>query len=462
VTVKADDAFALAEPTLPTLDHIHNILIVGIGGTGVITIGALIGMAAHLEGKGVSVLDMTGMSQKNGSVTSHVRIAMDNALLKAQRIPTGEADLILGCDLLTAGAPDAISKMRPGRTYALINTFEQPTGHFAQDADWQYPAAQVRALIEESVANRADFVDATQLATCLMGDAIAANLFLLGFAFQKGCVPLSSQALLRAIEINAVAVKANQTAFHWGRKAALDLASVQREASPQQTVAMPKTVASASLASLIVDRVATLTAYQDARYAKQYSDFVAQVQLTESQYGGKGELARAVASNLFKLMAYKDEYEVARLYTDGNFRAKLTEAFEGKPKLTFHLAPPIFGKHDANGQPVKQEFGAWIIPAFRVLAALRVLRGTSFDIFGRTAERRIERQLIGDYRGAIEQVMARIGEVGLDAARETALAIARLPEQIRGFGHVKENCLVSVRARWKVLAHQLTQIQNGI
>ena len=455
VHAKAEAAFSLPNPVLPSLDHIHNTLITGIGGTGVITIGALIGMAAHLEGKGVSVLDMTGMSQKNGSVTSHVRIAADNGQLKAQRIPTGEADLVLGCDMLTAGAPDAISKMRPGRTYALINTFEQPTGHFAQDADWQYPATQVKALIEESVDRRADFIDATQLATRLMGDAIAANLFLLGFAFQKGCVPLSAQALLKAIEINGVAVKANQTAFQWGRKAALDLALVQREAVPPQAVMMPKASVGASLASLVADRTAFLTAYQDGGYAKRYSDFVARVQLVELQHGGKGELARAVASNLFKLMAYKDEYEVARLYTDGSFKARLAEQFEGTPKLSFHLAPPIFGKRDAHGNPIKQKFGAWMMPAFHVLAGLRKLRGTSLDIFGRTAERRMERQLIEDYRAAMEQGMARIGEIGFEATRDTVLALARLPEQIRGFGHIKEESVLGVRVRWKALVQKL-------
>ena len=458
VQAKAEVAFVLPEPTLPSLEHSHNTLITGIGGTGVITIGALLGMAAHLEGKGVSVLDMTGMSQKNGSVTSHVRIAADNAQLKAQRIPTGEADLILGCDMLTSGAPDAISKMRPGRTYALINTFEQPTGHFAQDADWQFPAAQVKVLIEESVDQRADFVDATQLATRLMGDAIATNLFLLGFAFQKGCVPVSSQALLKAIEINGVAIKANQTAFQWGRKAALDLASVQREASPQQAMASPKSAASSSLAALVADRVAILTAYQDARYAKRYADFVAQVQLTEFKHGGKDTLARAVASNLFKLMAYKDEYEVARLYTDGRFRGQLAQAFEGKAKLSFHLAPPIFGKRDVNGQAVKQKFGAWVMPVFHVLAALRGVRGTPLDIFGRTTERRMERQLITDYTESIEHVMVRVAEVGLDAARDTALELARLPEKIRGFGHIKEESVRGVRVRWEVLAQKMAHL----
>jgi indolepyruvate ferredoxin oxidoreductase len=452
VPTKSDADFDMPEPALPSLKAIHNTLITGIGGTGVITIGALIGMAAHLEGKGVSVLDMTGMSQKNGSVTSHIRIASDNAQLKAQRIPTGEADLVLGCDMLTAGAPDAIARMRPGRTYALVNTFEQPTGHFAQNPDWQFPADQVRALIEESAGQRADFIDATRLATRLMGDAIMANLFLLGFAFQKGAVPLASAALLKAIEINGVAIKANQAAFQWGRKAALDLAGVEREAAPAQVVSVQKPVSGASLVS---DRAAFLTAYQDASYAKRYSDFVARVQLVESQHDGKGELARAVAANLFKLMAYKDEYEVARLYSDGSFRTKLAEAFEGTPTLRFHLAPPIFGKRDSEGRPVKQTFGPWMMQAFRALAALRRLRGTPLDVFGRTAERRMERALIDDYRSAIEQVLARIGETGLEPTRATALAIARLPEQIRGYGHVKQESVVGTRVRWNLLMQRL-------
>jgi indolepyruvate ferredoxin oxidoreductase len=444
------------EPPLPAppelvLDGMHNILITGIGGTGVITIGALIGMAAHLEGKGVSVLDMTGMSQKNGSVTSHVRIALDAAQLKAQRIPTGEADLILGCDMLTAGAPDAIARMRPGRTYALVNTFEQPTGHFAQQPDWEFPSAQVRALIDESVEGRADFIDATQLATRLMGDAIAANLFLLGFAFQKGCVPLSAEALNKAIEINGVAVKANQSAFRWGRKAALDLASVTREAAPAKVVALQRPQ---SFETLVAERTAFLTAYQNAAYAQRYAGLVERVRVVEQRERGTTLLAKAVASGLYKLMAYKDEYEVARLYTDKRFLAQLGEQFEGKPVLRFHLAPPVLGRRDAEGRAVKTSFGPWMMNAFRVLAKLRGLRGTALDVFGRTAERRMERQLIADYRAMVEDVLARFER----AARidfDTALALARLPEQIRGFGHVKEESVVSARVRWAALAKQL-------
>ena len=448
VAVKAAEEPALPAPLPLALEGMHNILITGIGGTGVITIGALIGMAAHLEGKGVSVLDMTGMSQKNGSVTSHVRIARDAAQLKAQRIPTGEADLILGCDMLTAGAPDAIARMRPGRTYALVNTFEQPTGHFAQQPDWQFPAAQVRALIEESVEGRADFIDATQLATRLMGDAIAANLFLLGFAFQKGFVPLSAQALDKAIEINGVAVKANQAAFRWGRKAALDLAAVTRQAAPAQVVSLQKPQ---SLEALVADRTAFLTAYQNAAYARSYADLVERVRDAEQRTRGSTVLAKAVASGLFKLMAYKDEYEVARLYADPRFMEKLGEQFEGKPVLRFHLPPPVLGRRDAEGRAVKTSFGPWMLGAFRVLAKLRGLRGTALGPFGRTAERRMERQLVADYRAMVEDLLARFERIDFD----TALSLARLPEQIRGFGHVKEESIVSARVRWEMLRGQL-------
>ena len=323
-------------------------------GTGVITIGALLGMAGHLEGKGVSVLDMTGMSQKNGSVTSHVRIAAAPEAIRAQRIATGEADLILGCDMLTAGAHDAISKMRAGRTYAVINTHQQPTGQLARQPDWQYPADEVQALIDSSVEGRADYIDATRLATALMGDSIATNLFMLGFAYQKGLLPLSETALMKAIELNGVAVAANQTAFLWGRRAAADRQAVERIANPPRPILlkMPET-----LGSIVKQRVQYLTDYQNADYARQYQSVVDQVRKAEAALGQGDRLARAVAKSLFKLMAYKDEYEVARLYTTASFTDMLKQQFEGKLKLRFNLAPPLFVKKDAHGYPLKTEYG---------------------------------------------------------------------------------------------------------
>jgi indolepyruvate ferredoxin oxidoreductase len=437
----ADDGFgALPEPVLPLLDAPYNILINGIGGTGVITVGALMGMAAHLEAKGASVLDMTGMSQKNGSVTSHVKIARSPAHLLAQRIATGEADLVLGCDMLTAGAHDAISKMRPGRTMAVINLHEQPPGTFAQDADWQYPVAQVRALIGESVgADSVDFIDATKLATSLMGDSIAANLFMLGYAWQKGRIPLTEASLLRAIELNGVAIASNKKSFLWGRRAAVDMKRVEKIATPKQAIVvqMPQ-----SLDNVINRRVEVLTAYQDAAYAQRYASLVAQVRAMESAQGLGTKLSTAVAKYYFKLMAYKDEYEVARLYTDGRFVEQLKSQFEGDFSLKFNLAPPLFAKKDSKGHLVKAEFGSWMWRAFKLLARFKGLRGGAFDVFGYSEERKMERALIVEYREMIEGLLA-----GLNLENvANAVELANLPEQVRGFGHVKEAAVEKLRA----------------
>ncbi len=437
---------ALPEPLLPALDQPFNILITGIGGTGVITIGALLGMAAHLEGKGASVLDMTGMSQKNGAVTSHVRVAARPEQLRAQRIATGEADLILGCDMLTAAAADAIGKTRPGRTRAIVNAHEQPPGQFARNPDWQFPTAEIRALLSDAVEGRAEFVDATALATALLGDAIAANLFMLGLALQRGAVPLSAASLQRAIELNGTAVKMNLAAFDWGRRAALDLAAVQRAAHPGTPVViqMPR-----SLEALLRYRFDFLTRYQDAAYAQRYEAFVRRVQEAERAAGLGDTLAKAVAQNLFKLMAYKDEYEVARLFTEPEFRQALSDAFEGDVTLEFNLAPPLLGRIDAQGRPLKQRFGAQTIWLFGLLARLQFLRGGPLDVFGRSEERRTERALIDEYRSAVESVLPLPGE----RVHAIALQLARLPEQIRGFGHVKAPTVSSARAaQWGLLA----------
>jgi indolepyruvate ferredoxin oxidoreductase len=445
----------LPDPQLPAFDGApHNILITGIGGTGVITIGALLGMAAHLEGKGVSVLDMTGMSQKNGAVTSHVRIAAQPSAIHAQRIATGEANLILGCDMLTAGAQEAIAKTRPGVTVAVINTHEQPPGQFARNPDWQFPTEQVRALIDESVAGRSYYVDATRLATLLLGDSIATNLFMLGFAFQKGLVPVSEAALNRAIELNGVAVDANKSAFVWGRRAALDLPQVQRLAAPAEPVVvqLPQ-----SLEATVRRRVEFLTDYQDAAYAKRYEAFVTKVRQAEAKLGRGEALAKAVAKSLFKLMAYKDEYEVARLYTDGRFEERLKATFAGDFKIAFHLAPPLLARRDAQGRPLKAQYGSWMRQVFRLLARLKFLRGTACDPFGRTGERRMERQLIDDYRASIEALLPRLCEGNLKQAVE----LAGLPEQVRGFGHVKLESLRKAQARWRELEAELRRAETS-
>jgi indolepyruvate ferredoxin oxidoreductase len=418
-------------------DTPYNILITGIGGTGVITIGALLGMAAHLEGKGTSALDMTGMSQKNGAVTSHVRIARAPDDIRAQRIATGEADLILGCDMLTAGALDAISKTRPGRTVAVINTHQQPSGQFAQNPDWQFPAGDIRALIEESVGGQSHFLDATRLATALMGDSIATNLFMLGFAFQKGLIPLQEESILKAIELNAVAVDSNKQAFDWGRHAAVNMEQVEKIALPPKPVIvqMPQ-----NLETLLRRRVASLTEYQNAAYAKRYEDLVGKVRDAEARLGAGDALSKAVAKNLFKLMAYKDEYEVARLFTDGSFEKRLNEAFEGDFTVSYNLAPPLFTKRDAQGHLIKKKYGRWMKSAFGLLARLKGLRGTALDVFGYTAERRMERELVRDYEALVSEMVTSLSSKN----HRTAVELASLPERIRGFGHVKDANVAAV------------------
>jgi indolepyruvate ferredoxin oxidoreductase len=413
-------------------------------------------MAAHLEGKGVSVLDMTGMSQKNGSVTSHVRFARKPTELRAQRIATGEADLILGCDLLTAGAADAISKISLGRTLALINTHEQPPGQFARNPDWQFPAAQVRSLIAESAGSQTEFLDATRIATALMGDSIAANLFMLGFAFQRGAIPLSLEALMKAIELNGVAVTANQEALQWGRLCAVDQPLVERMTTTEQRVMvqMPE-----SLGASVKRHVAFLTAYQHPAYAATYKDFVEVVSAAEKRAGRGDAISRAVANNLFKLMAYKDEYEVARLYTDGSFRQQLEAQFEGNFKLSFNLAPPMFSKKDRDGHLIKRRYGSWMLPVFKLLAALKVLRGTALDVFGATEERRMERSLITQYREVVSGALAYL-QFG-DAAAQKVLELARLPESIRGYGHVKMAHVLKARQQQAVLLSILKDASEG-
>jgi len=428
-------------PESPDLDKPFNILITGIGGTGVITIGALLGMAAHLEGKNVSVLDMTGMSQKNGSVTSHVRIGSANAEIGAARTPTGEADLILGCDMLTSGTQDSLLRMSLGRTYALINTHEQPVGQFARQPDWIYPSKELRAQISASVGKNAEFVDATRLATALMGDAIATNMFLLGYAFQNGKIPVSEEALLRAIDLNGVAVESNKLSFQWGRLAAVDMHSVEIAAFPPQAISVSFPP---SLDAQIKQRAEDLVRYQNESYSQKYLALVQRVRDAESKLGKSRKLTAAVSRYYYKLMAYKDEYEVARLFTENRFQERLKEQFEGNFSVHFNLAPPLISKRDENGHLVKREFGPWIFGVFAILSKLKFLRGTGFDIFGYTEERKMERRLIEEYRRIVDTLLETLDEAGLP----NAIAKASAPEKLRGYGHVK---LASVSKYYEAL-----------
>ncbi|MGO4259563.1 indolepyruvate ferredoxin oxidoreductase family protein [Lysobacter sp. TAB13] len=489
----------LPMPPLPALDQPWNILITGVGGTGVVTIGALLGMAGHLEGKGASVLDQTGLAQKGGAVTTHIRIAKTPADIHAVRIAAGEADLVLGCDMVVVNDYWALSKVRAGRSQVVLNSYEAMPGTFTTRPDMQFPATDIVAAIKQALGGEDPLiVDATQLATALLGDAIATNLFILGYAWQRSLVPIAFDALMRAIELNGAAIEMNKTAFAWGRLAAIDPQSVAQaagvtrkvqttaEATPHDlphlapgewegnewgATSAPRATRnedelrhvparadsdnvaflplddlrlSRSLDELISRRVSFLTEYQDAAYAKRYSDFVAKVREAEqSKAPGSTDLAEAVARYFFKLMAYKDEYEVARLYTSGEFQRKLEQQFDGDYKLKFHLAPPLLAKKDAQGRLIKQEFGPWVFTAFKWMAKLRKLRGGKLDIFGYTEERKMERQLIADYEQTVGGLLASLDGGNVDLAAE----IASIPEHIRGYGHVKEDHLHKAKAR---------------
>jgi indolepyruvate ferredoxin oxidoreductase len=441
---EASEFASLAEPVLASTTDPYGILVTGIGGTGVVTIGALLGMAAHIEGKGCSVLDMTGLAQKNGAVVSHVRIADSPEQLYATRIAAGEAKLVLACDILTSVGYEAVAKMQKGVTKAVINTALVMPADFTRDADLKFPLGSMEQEISDAVApGDAEFLDATKLATGLMGDSIATNLFMVGFAYQRGLIPVSETAILRAIELNAAAVESNKQSFRWGRVAAVDPAHVLAAAIPQQKPDSQRL--STTLEEIIQRRAEFLTGYQDAAYAKRYTDFVAKVRAAETaKLPGKTALAEAVARYYFKLLAIKDEYEVARLYAESDFAKRIAAQFEGDYKLVFHLAPPLSNKPDAvTGEAKKTTYGPWMMSAFKVLAKLRGLRGTAFDIFGRTAERRKERQLVADYEALIDELLPRLALHN----HSIAVELAAIPEHIRGYGHVKERHLKTAKAR---------------
>jgi indolepyruvate ferredoxin oxidoreductase len=432
------------EPAIPSVEKENWACIVtGVGGTGVVTIGAIIGMAAHLEGKGCGMIDMAGLAQKGGSVYSHVKVGRSPEAINAIRVSAEKASLILGGDLVVSGTRKVLAAVRQGKTLFVANTAEIFGGEFTRNADYSLPVERLkRAVLAAAGRDRVNFIDATGLAVALFGNSIAANMFLLGYAQQKGGVPLTSVSLEKAILLNGEAVAMNTEAFRWGRRAGHDQAAVEALVAANRKRSETREL-SVSLSEMVQRRVAFLTQYQDAAYGARYQAAVSRIQTAEMERTpGQTALTDAVARYFFKLMAYKDEYEVARLYTDGSFLKQLKAEFDGDIRLEFHLAPPLMGKKDAQGNPTKTTFGPWMLKAFEVLAKLKGLRGTKLDIFGYSAERRLERRLVGEYEGMIDYVAARLTAHN----HVLAVALAGIPEKIRGFGHVKDRHLKAALA----------------
>ena len=411
-------------------------------------------MAAHLDGFGVGIIDMAGLAQKGGAVTTHMRIAPKADDIHAIRIAAEEADTVLACDIVVAGSKGVLSAIRPGETQVFANRHETYPGDFTRDADFSLPTRRLERAIEERAgAGRAHLIEAQRLATALTGDAIATNMFMVGFAWQQGGLPVSRDAILEAIRLNGVAAEMNAAAFEWGRRAAADLSEVERAAGAPPEVASPP-----SLAEIVERRVAFLTAYQNARYAARYKARVERIAALEQRLtGGGGAIATQAAHALFKLMAMKDEYEVARLFTDGGFQRQLSAQFESWDWLQFHLAPPLFARRDRRtGHLRKQHYGPWMMGAFGLLARLRFLRRTVFDPFRYTAERRWERKLLKDYEADLDAIEAKLTVENSKAA----LALASYPMKIRGFGHVREaqaQAPLAERERWLRVLDQPVQ-----
>jgi indolepyruvate ferredoxin oxidoreductase len=429
------------EPTRPELtDAPYSIVVTGVGGTGVVTVAAILGMAAHLEGRGCGMIDMAGLAQKGGAVFSHVKLARAPENIHAIRVAPGGADLILGCDLVVTGSRAALSTIKGAETGVIVNAAQVLPGDFTRNPDFSLPTERLKRAIQTASAGAAKFVDATAAAVAALGNSIGANMFVLGYAYQAGYVPLSAASIRRAIELNGEAVEMNLAAFAWGRAAFANPASLDAFSGAAEPPVAE------TLAEIVDKRVAFLTAYQNRAYAGRYQALVDEVAKAEAAKApGRSGLALAVARYAFKAMAYKDEYEVARLYTDGAFAKAVSEAFEGDLKLTYHLAPPILGRKDKRtGLPVKTTFGPWMMRAFKLLAAAKGLRGGVFDVFGYSEERRAERRLVEDYFALVRELTGK-----LDVSNHgLAVTLASLPEKVRGYGYVKARNLAAVKEEW--------------
>jgi indolepyruvate ferredoxin oxidoreductase len=420
-------------------NNTYGILVTGVGGSGVVTIGQLLGMAAHIEGKGVSVLDMAGLAQKGGAVFSHVQIAQKQEQLFSTRIATGEADLLIGCDLIVAAGHEALSKMRPSVTRAVVNSDVQPTSEFIRNRDWSISNQDLKNNILTAAGQKEiDFIDANALALAHMSDALYTNPLLMGYAWQRGWIPLSRQAMMKAIELNDMAIANNVKAFCIGQLAAAkpQLVAVPAPTPTLQTIEFKRDAKQLvkPIDEILTIRAQELTLYQNKGYADRYLQQVNQVIRLEEKLLLDDSLSRAVAHNLFKLMAYKDEYEVARLMSTDTFKHKIAAQFEGDFTLAYHLAPPLLSRIDSKtGRPKKIRFGPWLGAGFKCLAKMKPLRGTVFDVFGATHERRLERALVVEYMHLIHIFSTKLKPSDL----VLALKLAKIPEEIRGYGPVK-------------------------
>ncbi|HLI98286.1 MAG TPA: indolepyruvate ferredoxin oxidoreductase family protein [Bradyrhizobium sp.] len=447
------DIGPLPEPTAkPALDRPYNIAVGGVGGTGVLTIGALLGMAAHIEGKASMILDMSGLAQKGGAVLTHVRLSEHTADVTCSRIVTGTADLVLAADEVVAAAKETMTLCETSRTMGVINSHVIPTADFILNRDFDFQTRKVNHVLETALRQGSFFVDFTKPSETLLGDAIATNVMMMGYAYQKGLLPLSAEAIEQAIEVNGVAINMNTQAFRLGRLAASDPARISAMMQGEGEKAAPKTLQTMSLDEIIAHRAAHLAEYQNQKLAARYRKLVAQVRDAARDRALDEALPRAVAINYAKLLAYKDEYEVARLYTDGQFEKQLRDQFDGDFKISFNLAPPLLGgAKDALGRPKKRAFGAWMFQVFKLLAKMRGLRGTVFDIFGLSPDRRLERDLIAGYEKDVAHILSVLSPLTL----ETSIEILSLPERIRGFGPVKEKAVSDAKARYAQLAADL-------
>jgi indolepyruvate ferredoxin oxidoreductase len=448
------DIDTLPQPDLPALPETgsYTLMVTGVGGTGVVTIGALLGMAAHIDDLGVSIVDQLGFAQKGGPVVTHVRLAREQDMIHASRINNGSAQVLLACDMLVAGSDKVLESLNPSLTRAIVNTEENYTGDFTRDTDLAYPADSVLSRLKSRTRPEdTDFFNASRVAVKLLGDSLGANLMLTGFAWQRGMVPISSDAILQAIELNGVAVDWNKEAFCWGRRLAHQPDLIEKFLRVDDTV-QPLLFKPTTAHDWQEKYGAELVAYQNEAYADRYRSLVTRVIDAEKQLpAASGELAIAVAKAAYKLMAYKDEYEVARLYTAPEFLRKLEQQFEGDYTLEFNLAPPIIApKDDTTGKPTKIQFGPWMLKAFGLLAKFKFLRGTKFDPFGYFEERRMERRLIEEYFDTVDRLLQ-----DLDAKNHTlAVEIAELPMTIRGYGHVKHDNVQEAQARLVELLDQ--------